>query len=142
MQKSIIVASFEVYVFVVICATSAVSVLRGSKDIDLSVLKAPPSCELGRNYMEGQVPDPFNCHQFYICAPAEGNITAAQKMECPSDLFFSFRTCQCEFYDSDCCISCSNLEFFNCTKVYDPSIPTEKVGLQANPFPNYENTAL
>jgi len=119
-MRNSIVASFAVYAFVVICTTSAVS-LRSDKDLD-----APPNCDYGIYYREGEIPDPFNCHQFYICAPAEGGITVALNMTCPENLYFSFRTCRCEFDTSGCCLNCSNAEFFNCTKIYEPALQDEE----------------
>ncbi|ODM97292.1 hypothetical protein Ocin01_09376 [Orchesella cincta] len=123
MQKAL-VAGFGFYAFVVICTTSAISLHRDF--IELPVVRTPPSCMLGRNHMEGDIPDPFNCHLFYTCAPGEEGGTTAQNRTCPSNLYFSFRTCRCEFDISGCCIGCLNAEFFNCTTIYDPSIRDEE----------------
>ncbi|ODM93716.1 hypothetical protein Ocin01_12971 [Orchesella cincta] len=114
------------FLFVYICSISAIS-LHAIPDYE-SVANKSISCTYV-NPIEGPIPNPYNCSQFYVCRPADDtSYTIPDKMECAIGLneqptFFDFRTCKCE-HDSLGCYNPrdhGNAEFFNCATLYNPN---------------------
>ncbi|ODM87846.1 hypothetical protein Ocin01_18836, partial [Orchesella cincta] len=74
--------------------------------IELPVVRTPPSCMLGRIIWKEIYLTHSTVIYSTLCSGEEGG-TTAQNRTCPSNLYFSFRTCRCELtslllYRSQC----------------------------------------
>ncbi|CAL8122232.1 unnamed protein product [Orchesella dallaii] len=98
-------------------------------------LKVPGSKLVSCDYidpMEGPIPNPFNCSEFYICRGADNtSYTIPDKMYCPlgfnKSTYWNIHTCSCEHENTGCYDESQHgpAEFFGCATLFVPT-PTAK----------------
>ncbi|ODM86743.1 hypothetical protein Ocin01_19938 [Orchesella cincta] len=147
MSKGIFLLEFACLLFslCIFVAFSAIS-LHAIPDYE-SVVNKSISCTYV-NPMEGPIPNPYNCSQFYVCRAADNtSYTIPDKMECPIGLneqptFLTFAHANVNTIAWAVTIQgIMDAEFFNCATLYDPN-STNKRLLVSSLFPYSESLSL